>query len=43
VTPGHGEKLQCPNPGCQQKRLYRRADVAHSLSQDGRDPIHPQQ
>jgi hypothetical protein len=41
VTPGNGEKLQCHNPACQKKYLYQRADVAHSLSQDGRDAIHP--
>jgi hypothetical protein len=39
VTPGTG-KLQCLN--CEAKWLYQRADVAHSLSPDGKQPYYPQ-
>jgi hypothetical protein len=38
VTPGRGA-LRCPH--CKDKQFYGRADVAHSVSQDGQDPIFP--
>ena len=37
LTPG---KLPCPH--CGDEWTYQRADVAHSLSSDGKDAIYPQ-
>ena len=39
VTPGR-DALRCPH--CKDKWFYGRADVAHSVSPDGQDPIFPQ-
>ena len=39
VNPGP-DRLPCQN--CLDKWLYQRADVAHSLWPDGREPIYPQ-